>query len=89
MVNFIPWVEKNLGLDTNMEAKKGKEEIRILSRGYLREEVLSELKKIISEVSVDDRIKIYHSHGQSLREIYDLRQGQIQKCVDCVVYPET
>jgi len=28
-----------------------------------------------------------HSHGASLREIYVLRYGSFEKCVDLVIYP--
>lgn len=54
-------------------------------------EFLEELEKqkIFSRRSFMKWERIMHSHGASLREIFNLRYLKFEKCVDCVVYPSS
>lgn len=36
---------------------------------------------------MDDAHRIYHSHGNSLKDMFELKFGHIERCVDVVVYP--
>lgn len=37
---------------------------------------------------MDDEHRIFHSHGHSVKEIYELRFGELKRVVDAVIYPE-
>lgn len=63
--NFIPWIEENLGLDTKIEPKKGVNEL-IVDEPKVNDQFMIELNKVKMEMSVDGRIRAFHSHGQSL-----------------------
>ena len=51
-------------------------------------EFLEELEKdkCFSRRSFQKWERIMHSHGASLREVFNLRFLKFEKCVDCVVY---
>jgi alkyldihydroxyacetonephosphate synthase len=44
-------------------------------------------KKSFSRLSFEKWERIMHSHGASLREIYNLRYNRFERYVDVVVYP--
>jgi alkyldihydroxyacetonephosphate synthase len=33
--------------------------------------------------------RIMHSHGATLAEVFTLRHGKFERCVDVVIYPES
>ena len=46
-------------------------------------------EKGFSRRSFEKWERIMHSHGASLREVFNLRYGKFDKYVDVVVYPST
>ena len=39
------------------------------------------------EVSYDEDERVIHAHGQTLEEMFTLRNGQFERVPDCVVWP--
>jgi alkyldihydroxyacetonephosphate synthase len=54
-------------------------------------EFLQELEKekCFSRRSFEKWERIMHSHGASLREVFNLRHGKFERYVDVVVYPSS
>ena len=46
------------------------------------------LLDVVKLIHTDDEHRIFHSHGHSVKEIYELRFGHIKRVVDAVIYPE-
>ena len=54
---------------------------------YINEEFLSSINGFYSRLSFDNRERIMHSHGHTLREVFILKHGKFERFADCVVYP--
>ena len=65
LVHFIPWVETNLGLDTSVEPLRAKAALQV-APSNLNAPFMQEVATFIKEVQVDDRLRAFHSRGQSL-----------------------
>ncbi|KAL9649112.1 hypothetical protein ABK040_008489 [Willaertia magna] len=89
--SFRPWMEKFAELNVNYESPpqsweqmKNKIPKPILCEGFLEEIKNAKCYKFIS---FDEEARLYHSHGHSCQEIFQLRYGKFKRCVDVVIYP--
>ena len=57
----------------------------------VHDEFLQELEKekCFSRRSFEKWERIMHSHGASLREVFNLRYGKFERYIDVVVYPSS
>jgi hypothetical protein len=62
LVNFIPWVETNLGLDTSITPLKGKDTVTV-SQANLNTDFMKAISAFIQEIVIDDRLRAFHSRG--------------------------
>lgn len=46
-------------------------------------------KKCFNRLSFDKWERVMHSHGASLREVFNLKFGRFARYVDVIVYPKT
>lgn len=53
----------------------------------INDEFLSALGDNFSRISFEDKERIMHSHGHTLQEVWELRNGRFKRCVDVVIYP--
>lgn len=87
MTALRPWVEKNLGIDlANTTRSIERNAVKIpppqrnpLFCAFLRANGIS--------FSNHPQIRLIRSHGQTLSEIIAIRQGQIGRIPDIVVWP--
>lgn len=52
----------------------------------LNQEFLEELKGKVHEISLDPKVRVQHSHGHSLQEIWEIRHGKLKRLADAVVF---
>ena len=62
------------------------DEPKNVHHGFLNELIE---KKCFSRLSFEKWERIMHSHGASLREVYNLKYHRFERYVDVVVYPTT
>jgi len=60
------------------------DEPKNVNHNFLKELVAA---KCFSRMSFEKWERIMHSHGASLREVFNLRYGRFERYVDVVVYP--
>lgn len=48
---------------------------------------MDDVKKVGCEILADDEHRVYHSHGSSLKEMYELCFGSLGRVCDLVIYP--
>ena len=81
---FRSWAEDILGLDLNVQTPAQKE-IKA-DPPNLNQAFLDELNGKVAEISIDDKQRIFHSHGHSLQELFMLRHGKLERVVDVVIF---
>ena len=89
MPNFAPWISENIhGVDFN-SPRPQQEDMEIDAPKYVNHQFLKELESLqcFSRRSFEKWERIMHSHGASLKEVYSLRYGRLDKYVDVVLYP--
>jgi len=52
-------------------------------------EFLEAVKGQYLRLTVEDQERIFHAHGQTLQEVYDLRHAKLARVPDVVIYPST
>lgn len=90
MPSFFLWAQENLSFEFDKPHEPQKDmdidEPRNVNHDFLKE--LIELK-CFSRLSFEKWERIMHSHGASLREVYNLKYHKFERYVDVVVYPTT
>lgn len=88
MPNFKNWVESFLHLDFSSPSPAQKD--MEVDAPFINEAFVDELgTSAFSRRSFNKWERAMNSHGQTLHEIWQLRQGKIPKCLDMIVYPTT
>lgn len=84
------WIKENIGMNSD-DPKPIQDDMEIDAPMNLNHKFLEaiESQKLFSRRSYEKWERIMHSHGASLREVFALRYGSLEKCVDVVVYPGT
>lgn len=85
MPNFKEWAMEVAGIDMVLSSLPKK--MFTPEAPVLNDEFLTELGDEYSRLSFDDKERIMHSHGHTVQEIWALRQGRLERVVDCVLYP--
>ena len=83
--NFREWAETVVGID--MSEFSTPQKIMDVDAPILNDDFLHAIKSHVSRLSFDQRERIMHSHGQSLQEIYEVRNGKLPRCIDAIIYP--
>jgi alkyldihydroxyacetonephosphate synthase len=89
MPEFYPWVQKEVGF--SFDVKREPQEDMDIDEPNVNHEFLKELEKekCFSRRSFEKWERIMHSHGASLREVFNLRYGKFERYIDVVVYPSS
>lgn len=81
------WAESNAGFDfSKLSPKQADMEIHAPHFNHAFLEELGDKK--FDRRSFLKWERIMHSHGATLAEVYTLRHGKFERCVDVVVYPD-
>ena len=87
MPEFYPWVQKEVGFSFDVE-RNPQEDMEVdppvVNHSFMED---LEREKCFSRLSFEKWERIMHSHGASLREVFNLRNGRFERYVDVVVYP--
>lgn len=88
---FAPFVLEAVGLDLEAATKQGEpsfDELRVPASNATATFV-SELAAIVGaeHVTVDDKIRVIHTYGKSLRDLVRIRNNWIERAPDVVIYP--
>mmetsp|Transcript_3750 Transcript_3750/g.6393 ORF Transcript_3750/g.6393 Transcript_3750/m.6393 type:complete len:207 (+) Transcript_3750:18-638(+) len=86
--NLLTWINQKIKLDTS-KPHYPQAEMEIDPPQNVNHQFLNDLLlfKSFSRISFEHWERIMHSHGASLREIFNLRFGRFDRYVDVVVYP--
>lgn len=87
LLSFRKWAEEVIGLDTNNQTP-AQEKIPanppIINQAFFDE--FKSNPSCYNEFTLDDAQRTHHSHGHTLQEIFALRNGQLSRIVDLVVF---
>lgn len=88
MPNLFDWASQNLTLNFDTP-KYEQSDMEIDPPQHVNHDFLKELidSKNFSRLSFEKWERIMHSHGASLREIFNLRYDRFERYIDVVVYP--
>eukprot|EP01017_Pseudomicrothorax_dubius_P014782 TRINITY_DN1730_c0_g1_i1.p1 TRINITY_DN1730_c0_g1~~TRINITY_DN1730_c0_g1_i1.p1 ORF type:complete len:599 (+),score=172.14 TRINITY_DN1730_c0_g1_i1:1630-3426(+) len=79
-----PWAEKHLGLDIGV--KTPAQNVVPVDPPILNEDFLAAIRGKVDEVSTDPKLRVHHSHGHTMQEIFALRHGKLARAVDVIVF---
>lgn len=85
MPEFKDWAIKAAGVDLTLQSLPKK--LMTPDHPILNEDFLEELGENYSRISFDDKERIMHSHGHTLKELYQLRNSRLERVADVVIYP--
>jgi len=91
MPNFADWILENIqGVDFTKPAPQ-QEDMEIDPPKHVNHEFIRALESqnCFSRRSFEKWERIMHSHGASLKEVYALRYGRLERYVDLVLYPDS
>ena len=84
---FKPWAESVVGLDFSAFSPS-QTKVQV-DPPVTNQEFDTAVREICAEVSVEDRDRVFHSHGHTLQELFSVRYGKLPRIVDVVVYPQS
>eukprot|EP01091_Cochliopodium_minus_P020029 TRINITY_DN8619_c0_g1_i1.p1 TRINITY_DN8619_c0_g1~~TRINITY_DN8619_c0_g1_i1.p1 ORF type:complete len:613 (-),score=168.47 TRINITY_DN8619_c0_g1_i1:74-1912(-) len=84
--SFREWAESKLGLDTN-DVSFPVETIKKIPEPITNNEFLESIKGSYKRISFDAYTRVFHSHGHTMEEIFELRNGFVKRIPDVVVWP--
>ncbi|KRX00983.1 FAD-linked oxidase-like, C-terminal [Pseudocohnilembus persalinus] len=85
--NFRQWAEEVCGLNIN-NTTLPKLEKAIADEPIINEQFMEAIKNKVGEITTDTEQRVFHSHGQTMEDIYIVRNGKFERTVDVVVYIE-
>ena len=85
MPNFKAWAMETANIDMVLSSLPKK--MFTPDASVLHDEFLADLGDDYSRISFEDKERIMHSHGHTVQEIWALRNGRLDRVVDCVLYP--
>lgn len=90
MPGLFPFAMATLSFNID-EPKPMQSDMEVDPPQNVNHDFLKELidSKNFSRLSFEKWERIIHSHGASLREVFNLRYHKFERCVDVVVYPQT
>lgn len=90
MPKFFPWSQDHLTFDFE-NPRENQKDMHIDEPKNVNHDFLKELisNKCFSRLSFEKWERIMHSHGASLREVFNLKFHKFERYVDVVVYPTT
>ena len=80
------WCEEELGIDVTMTTKV-QENMERIKEPIVNEEFLRAIKDCYKSLSFDGYCRVYHSHGHTVEEMFQLRESHIPRLVDVVIFP--
>jgi len=88
---FAPFVIKNVGLDLETATKQGEpsfDDLRVPASNVTAAFTKALVGIVGAEnVSTDDKLRVIHTYGKSLRDLVRIRNNWIERAPDVVVYP--
>ena len=88
---FAPFVIKNVGLDLETATKQGEPKFDELNvpKSNVTAAFTKALAAIVGadNVTTDDKLRVIHTYGKSLRDLVRIRNNWIERAPDVVVYP--
>ena len=83
---FREWAETKLGLDMS-EKSSPVASIKSIPEPVSNQAFLESIKGSYKKISFDGYVRIHHSHGHTVEEIVDLREGRVHRIADVVIWP--
>lgn len=89
MPNFMPFVEQHVGIDQKIKNKMINYDNIVLNERNLDQNFFREVLEKLSEKQIfqTKHERLIHSYGKSFRDLFRIRQGQITRSPDLVIYP--
>lgn len=88
---FAPLAKEKVGLDLWQEPRPQVPNLDdfTVPDSRLAAETLEQLTDVVGEdsISVDDELRVIHSFGRSLPDLFRVRRGTFERVADAVVYP--
>lgn len=90
---FPPFARDKIGLDLHELEQRPEPELSAyeVPASRLGEQTRARLVELLGEdnVLVDDEMRVVHSFGRSVTDLFRVRTGDFERIVDAVVYPRT
>ncbi len=83
---FRAWCEKELGVDITLQTP-AQDELAAVPESTVNDAFMSAIKDAYKSISFDGYTRVFHSHGHTLEEVFALRNGQLPRVVDVVIWP--
>jgi len=81
---FREWCERELGVDVTLESP-AQEQLSSIPQPRTNAAFLAAIKDSYKNISEDGYVRVFHSHGHTLEEMFALRNGTLPRVVDLVV----
>lgn len=90
---FAPFAQSKIGIDLPSATQEPTPELAdfAVPASRLPEDVRAELAGVVGEdaLSTDDELRVVHSFGRSVTDLFRVRTGDFARIVDGVIYPAT
>jgi alkyldihydroxyacetonephosphate synthase len=83
---FRAWCEKELGVDVTLQSP-AQEQLSKIPEPRGNSAFLAAIKDQYKSISFDGYVRVFHSHGHTLEEIFALRNSMLPRVVDVVIWP--
>ena len=83
---FREWCERELGVDVTLETP-AQQQLGKIPEPRSNAAFLAAIKDSYKNISFDGYVRVFHSHGHTLEEMFALRNDMLPRVVDVVVWP--
>lgn len=84
--HFRGWAETKVGLNIN-DVSPPQDKMKAPAIVNKNDAFLADIKASCNRFSLNDDDRIFHAHGHSCQEVFDLRYGAFKRVPDVVVWP--
>jgi len=85
--NFKEWADAVLGMEIGPNVPHPKQDDMEVNPPMVNEGFMSAIEGQVGLVTQDKWLRIHHSHGHTMQELWVLRYGKFDRVVDLVVFP--
>jgi alkyldihydroxyacetonephosphate synthase len=85
---FKKWVEAEVGF-SEKNFTPSQTGLKVVAAPISNPEFLASIKGQYVRIASDDAERVFHGHGHTLEEIFQLRHGDVGRVPDVVIYPGT
>jgi len=88
MPNFRSWAESEVGFSPK-DLTPSQPFVKHVPTPIINQEFMSAVAGQWSRLAQDDQERVFHGHGHTVEEVYQLRHGSLERIPDVVIYPGT